>query len=654
MIIAMAGHVDHGKTNLVKAITGTDTDRLPQEKLRGMTIDIGFAHLDVPGHEGISLIDVPGHERFTHNMLAGVAGIDAALLVVAADDGIMPQTMEHLEILDLLGVSHGAVVITKTDRVASARTACVADAVRHALAGSTLRQAPVFPASCATGAGLPALLAWLNDEAARQQNHADPDHFFRMPIDRAFTVAGSGTVVTGTVQSGTVEQGDLLAIALTGRQVRVRGLQRHGLAAGYASRGQRCALNLAEVETAEVARGQWVVSAQAQSATSCFGARVRVLASARQALAHWTPVHLHHGTADVLARIATVGEAPIAPGQSALARIITAQPIHALHGDRFILRDNGAHHTLGGGMVLDPFSPRKRRRRDDATTRVYERPSAAGVLAGLLELGENGVRVPAFARALNLTPGALAAAVRATRAIVLGRQASVAISPGLADALTVRAIAAVRAFHTHHPRAAGIPLRELAAQVAPKLDDAAFAAFVRGAADRRLVALSNDVVSLRTHDSAATEEDERLWRRVRAALAASGARNPPLADLAASLRIGERVLLDFLHRKRRGGEIRCIAPRRFCLRDTLAALANTAAALTRESPGNEFTASEFRDAIGTGRGLAILYLEYFDQIGVTRRAGDRRRVTSDYADHLCPAEHALSGKSAPGRASVGK
>ena len=413
MIVATAGHIDHGKTLLVKTLTGVDTDRLPEEKARGISIDLGFAYLPLPNGELIGFVDVPGHERFVRNMLAGVCGIDYALLVVAADDGAMPQTLEHLNILNLLHIQHGAVVITKIDRVDEARVKQVAEEVAALLSTTQLAGAPVLPVSAISGAGISELRESLKKIAAATSSRASADQHFRYAADRAFSVAGSGTVVTGTVFNGRVVPGDKLVISPAGNEVRVRGIQIQGKAAPQAVAGQRCALNLTGTDLEAVSRGDWVLAPAIHHPTQRIAGRVSVLASETQSLKHWTPVHLHLATADVTARIAIRRGENIAPGQSAIVQLQLDKPIGALHGDRFILRDQSATRTIGGGVVLDPFVAEQRRSREarEADLTALEQATPQATLDALIKLGRP-VDLPRFETLFNL-PTAQATAIYA-------------------------------------------------------------------------------------------------------------------------------------------------------------------------------------------------------------------------------------------------
>lgn len=634
MIVATAGHIDHGKTRLVKALTGVDTDRLPEERARGISIDLGFAHAG-----GLSFIDVPGHERFIRNMLAGVSSIDASLLVVAADDGVMPQTVEHLHILDLLDVRLGAAVITKTDVVDSERVAAVAEQVQRALVGTSLDGIPLFPVSAITGDGLDELQAWLRGLTV-EPPAKDDGHHFRMAVDRSFTIAGSGTVVTGSVHSGAVAVGDRLLVSPPGREVRVRGIQVQGLPAERAHGAQRCALNLAGAGVEDVGRGDWVLHPSVHSPTNRIDTRLRVLPSEAAPLDHWTPVHLHLGTADVLARVGVPGESSIAPGTTSLVQLVLNQPIAASHGDRFVLRDQSARRTIGGGVVLDPSAPRRKRHANlrQAELEVMERRHPGQILEGLLGITEAGVDMRGWARALNLTPERATALEREAHAVVLGKDQPVGISRTAAELLGARILSMLRDFHAAHPQAGGMETFALRAAVGTRLPAAAFQAMVRDLANRQLIVLSNDIARLRSHEVTANAEDEKSWACVRAALERAGVHTPLVAELAAGLDMSVPMLRDFLHRKSRTGEVMRVTPERFCLRETLARLAATAAEVASGTADGFFLAAQFRDVIGTGRGLAIHYLEFFDRLGITQRFGDRRRMGKDFANQLGAAE----------------
>jgi len=366
MIIATAGHVDHGKTALVRALTGVDTDRLPEEKKRGLTIDLGFAYHPLDADHVLGFVDVPGHERFVRNMLAGVGSIDLALVVVAADDGVMPQTREHTAILDLLGVNECIAVVSKVDKVDAARTEEVGEEIEALLSATGMRGAEVHRVSAVSGTGVEALARRLRERALGLAARA-ADGRFRLCVDRAFMLRGAGLVVTGTVHSGVAATGERLVATPGGLEARIRGIHAQDRPAERARAGQRCALNLAgrDIGSGAIARGDWIVDRALHAPTDRIDARLHVLPGEPRAVRHWTPVHAHLAAAHSTARIAVLGAGSIAPGESGPVQIVLDHPLHALAGDRIVIRDQSATRTMGGGGVIDPFSPKRGRARPD-------------------------------------------------------------------------------------------------------------------------------------------------------------------------------------------------------------------------------------------------------------------------------------------------
>ena len=650
MIVATAGHIDHGKTTLVKALTGVDTDRLPEEKARGISIDLGFAYLPLASGATIGFVDVPGHERFIRNMLAGVCGIDYALLVVAADDGIMPQTLEHLQILDLLRIARGAAVITKADRVDVARLAQVTDNVRALIDGTTLKGGPILPVSAIAGTGIPALRALLDQEATRATSRQIEGQRFRLAVDRVFSVPGSGTVATGTVFNGQVRVGDKLLVSPAGREVRVRGLQKRGTSAESAVAGERCALNLTGTDLDGLGRGDWVLAPELHHPTRRIDARVTVLPSEAHALKHWTPAHLHLATSDVTARIAIRRGAALAPGESAIVQLILDQPVTTLRGDRFILRDQSAMRTLGGGIIIDPHAPATRRstpaRR--AELAAFEQADPAAALAQLAATADCAIELTRFETLYNLTPDRAKALYDAAGLVALGREPAVGITRTRRDALAQAVVQTLAAFHQAQPQATGIEIETLRTQTAPTLGAEPFAALLRELADARKLEVNSNLVRQPGHNATANSADEKLWQIVKPALENAGYTAPPVKDLALELKQKEAILRDFLHRKAKSGEVHRVTPERFYARSTLAALAAIAQNTARAHPAG-FTAAQYRDATGTGRSLAIEILEHLDRIGITQRLGDARKMRRDYEPILGPAPEL---RSPPPRAAA--
>ena len=640
MIVATAGHIDHGKTLLVKTLTGTDTDRLPEEKARGISIDLGFAYLPLDGGGLIGFVDVPGHERFIRNMLAGVSGIDFALLIVAADDGVMPQTIEHLQILDLLHISRGAAVITKIDRVDAARVEAVRQQVQNLLAPTRLADATIHAASAVSGTGMAELKAMLLNEAATQNRRSAQGQHLRYAIDRAFSVAGSGTVVTGTVFNGTVRPGDKLVISPAGSEVRVRGIQIHGKAAAQASAGERCALNLTGTDVESVRRGDWVMASPIHRPTRKLDVRLKVLAAGSQPLKHWTPVHLHLATADVTARVSLRRGEALTPGTGGIGQLVLDEPVSALHGDRFILRDQSAMRTIGGGVIIDPAPPAARRSKSrDATLTALESANADTALAALTADGR-AVDLAHFEAIFNLLPDVGAAICARAEMVSLGKVHRIAITQQRIAALHGTITQQVLAFHKLQPQAPGMESESLRTEFAPDLDTDAFGQVLRLLADQHKIEIHSSLVRRPGHDTTANSADAQLWDTVQPALAAAGFNPPPLRDLAPQLKLKDAILKDFLYRQMKAGNLYRVGAERFYLKATMATLAATARATFEKQANGLFTAAQYRDATGIGRTLAIEILETLDTLMITQRVGDARKMRKDFVPILGAADPA--------------
>jgi len=637
MIVATAGHIDHGKTLLVRSITGVDTDRLPEEKARGISIDLGFAYGTPAGGPLVGFVDVPGHERFVRNMVAGVCGIDFALVVVAADDGVMPQTVEHLQILDLLGVRRGLAVMTKVDRVDAERRKQVRAQIEALVAGTTLEGLPLVDASPVTGEGMEAVATQLRDAAEATQARFQPGRHFRFAVDRAFTVEGSGTVVTGTVFSGEAGVGDRLRVSPGGVAARVRRLRVHANEVDRVRGGQRCAINLANVPLADVARGDWLVAEAVHSPAWRLDTCLQLLPGA-SVPGPATRVHLHHGCRDVMARVLPIGGQRLVAGECGLAHLVVDEPLPALNGDRFILRDSAGGRTLGGGVVLDPFaSGRRRLPGREATLEILARACAEDVLPDLLA-SPGGVDLDHFDRMFNLTPTAAQALRDALGVVVIGRAPRVGVTRERHAAWTRATRACLEAFHTEHPAVHGMRAKELRDRIAPALTVPTFEAFLHGDSSSRGMAVRNGVARLVEHDVAANPGDRDLWASVYPLLRGTGndiaSAVPRTRELAQAARVEVRALTELLYRRRAAGTVHRVGADRFCLRTTLAGLASTAAAVAASSEDGHFTVAQYRDAIGTGRLLAIEILECLDSVGATMRVGEGRRLRDEHANLL--------------------
>jgi selenocysteine-specific elongation factor len=630
MIIATAGHVDHGKTLLVKALTGVDADRLPEEKARGMTIDLGFAYLPVESGEPIGFIDVPGHERFIHNMLCGVAGIDFVLFIIAADDGPMPQTAEHLAILDLLDVPNGAIALTKVDRVSLSRVNQMQGEIAALLAGTALEGAPVFPVSAVTGEGIAELKSRLV-RAARDCPPRIARGNFRLAIDRYFSIAGAGLVVTGTAVSGTVAVGDQIRVLQAKLSARVRTIHAQNTPLRSGRAGQRCALNLAGAGLKHdlIGRGDWVVTGGVPEPVSKLDARLRILKSEQTALAHWTPVHVHLAAADVTGRVAVLEESSIAPGSSALVQLVLDRPLGALRGDGFIIRDQSARRTIGGGRVIDIFPPVRGRARPErlAYLAAMENSDDQTALTSLLDAAPSGVSLSKFAANRNLTPEEADRLVASSSLRVVATSIGpLGFSRAHWDRLKATALETLAASHRSAPDTVGLNEnsilgasgRGLPGEVAHQL---AAELLREGAVVKEAAG-----VRLPSHLPKLDSGDAALWQKVAPLLEQNLLRPPAVHEIAAAIGQDPKKIESFLVRATRLGLLVRLSPNRFFRPEALTRLRGIAETIAAGSKDRLVTAAAFRDCTKIGRTVAIEVLEFFDRIKFTRRVGDAHQI----------------------------
>lgn len=635
MIVATAGHVDHGKTLLVKALTGVDTDRLPEEKKRGLTIDLGFAYRDLGNGELTGFIDVPGHERFIRTMLAGVSGIDFVIFVVAADDGPMPQTAEHLAIMDLLDIRHGVVALTKIDRVADERVDEVTHQITSLLAATCLRDAPVVPVSALDGRGIDTL----RDAIAYAAMEIPPrvvSGNFRLAVDRSFLLAGAGRVVTGTVFSGSAAVGEQLLLAPARAEVRVREIHAQNQVAEVARVGQRCALNIVggDLRRTEIHRGDWIVAAPA-----CFGvtrcdARIRVLAGEERALKNRTPVHVHIGAADVTGRIVTLENAEITPGSDGLVQIQLDRPIGMVRGDRVILRDQSALRTIGGGTVLDPMPVTRRRPRPVrlAYLRALELATPDLALATAFD-DIDTLDLQQFEQTWNLSAAESGQLTRNVNMVVVDDgHVRLGITPARWAALEALVIEGARTWHERYPDRAGVNENELRVALAERVRPGVYAALVQRLLEHGQLVRDGGLVRLPEHQAVTSSADQALWERVEKLLASEGTKPPVVHDMAEHLGVPVAELNKFLMNAARQGQVVRISDKRYFLPQVLAELVAIVEALVSADPDGQFSVIAYRDQAAIGRNAAIEILEYFDRVGYTRRLDQVRRIRKPAAE----------------------
>ena len=625
VVVGTAGHIDHGKTSLVKALTGTDTDRLPEEKARGITIDLGFAFLEEPGGLTIEIVDVPGHERFIKNMLAGVGGIDLAMLVIAADEGVMPQTREHLAICSLLRIKSGLIALTKTDLVEADWLELVREDLATLTRGTFLEGAPIVPVSARTGEGLDTLRVALRDLAAKVPSRAS-DQLPRLPIDRVFTIKGFGTVITGTLMAGRLKVDDRAEVFPGGLQAKIRGLQTHGHPVPEASAGQRTAVNLQGVDRAAVERGNVLGLADTLVPSLLMDGTLELLANAPRPLKTRDRVRFHAGTSEIMARVLLLETTELAPGKTAFARFRLEAPLVALPGDRFVIRSYSPMVTIGGGTLLDIAPPRFKRKapalvahlgllRDGAPDAVVEEH--------IRHAGSGGVRVAALSGRVPFGPARLRALLETLQSA--GRAAAVDrdwfVHPESLVRLRGLAMAALEQFHRAFPLRPGMSREELRGR-AGAADERVFGHLLETLSAEGVVRTERDKVRLTAHEVRLSPAQQTTVDRLEQEFL-SAAAAPPSPEEALS-RAGlagdeEHELFQLLVEARKLVRVK---ESLYFHATALEAIQDKLVAMLRER--KEIGPGDIKDLLGISRKYAIPLLEFFDARRVTARVGERR------------------------------
>lgn len=628
LILGTAGHIDHGKTSLVKALTGIDTDRLPEEKARGITIELGFANLLLPGDIQLGIVDVPGHERFVRSMVAGVGGMDIVMLVIAADEGIMPQTREHLDVCRLLGVNQGMIVLTKCDLVDDDWLGLVTEEVRDFVAGSFLDGAPIVPVSARNGAGIERLKAELQKTAgAIEQKRSEGA--FRLPVDRAFTVAGFGTVVTGTLLSGQIRVGDEVELFPSGICSKIRGIQAHGSKSEVGYAGQRLALNLQGVDNNQAERGNVVAPRGLYRTTRAVDVELVSLKSAPRPLKHRSTLRLHSATYEVSAQVILFDRESLEPGQSVFAQLRLAAPVLLLNGDPFVLRSYSPAQTVGGGTILDPFPPRRRRRSDEALAllesmvlgdeaEMVERLVATSLLSGISFqdlVWRSGLSVKRLeaALALPLSSGKVLQMVRDPR-IFLGCDSF----RTLCDTLCHR----IETYLANNPIKDGISKEELKTRIPARSDVRFFGQCLQYLENEKKVVADRDKVRLPGRKGESVDDNADIQQKLEEMLISAGAEPPTVKELCDIFQLPEKPVIEHLSLLVRQGRAVKVKSDLFYAPAPLQQISETIVEHLRAK--GEITPSEFREITGLSRKFMIPVLEYFDSQKITVRAGDKR------------------------------
>ena len=633
-IIGTAGHIDHGKTALIKALTGHDTDRLQEEQERGISIELGFAYLDLPDGERAGIIDVPGHERFIRNMLAGAHGMDLVLFTVAADDGVMPQSEEHLDFLHLLGLKNGIFVITKTDLVDADRLADVHEEIEILTLDTTLEGAPIVAVSSVTGQGIAELRSTIANQLAGYERPSLPG-YFRLPVDRAFVMKGHGVVVTGTATAGSVESGATVRLLPGGEETRVRSVQVHGQAVSQANWGQRVALNLAGLEKSAITRGHVVCHPKLSRTTQRFDAWVEIRPGVKREVVNHERVRVHVGTAEVLGKMILLGgQDSLAPRSTAFAQIVVEEPVVALRGDRFILRNQTAQATLGGGEVVNPFATRHRRLRARPASQggIQERLALLRT-TDLLQACRAYIEVqPEFAVSLEDIYQGVNAQEKEVAPLLIHDadilplpdtdhpEAYAALSKWQRLTTTVERI--LTDFHARTPLARGMELESLRSQLgfSPKI----FRAVTDKLVAENIVVREQSTLRLPSYRVELSEAEQVLSARLERLLADGGFTPPEVKDLEVKLDVPRKQLGDLLGILESQHKLVKVATEFYLSRTSVE---QARAVLVEQLTGHgEISAATFRDVLRISRKTAIPLLEYFDRTGLTLRVGDVRKL----------------------------
>jgi selenocysteine-specific elongation factor len=626
VIVGTAGHIDHGKSALVRALTGIDPDRLKEEQLRGITIDLGFAHLDLDDVQ-VGFVDVPGHERFVKNMLAGVGGIDFVLLVVAADESIMPQTREHFDICRLLGVGAGIIVINKIDLVDQEMVELVRDEVAETTLGSFLEGAEIIPVSSKTGEGIDRLKKAIHDLAMAIRPRPS-NKMLRLPIDRAFSIRGFGTVLTGTLTSGEIQKDQEIELIPGGLTARVRGIQVHGTMTGRASAGQRTAVNLQGVDLAQVERGMVVTVPHTFRSTQILDVHLLLLSSARP-LKNLVKVRFHQGTLEVLARVALIGQDTLAPGESAYAQLRLDAPVFCLHGDAFIIRQFSPTITIGGGMILHP-NPSKHKSTDKSTLLALQGLDHGSLPEKIPVLLATDAKRAMDLDALNSLIGLprpdlvkiCSDLARSGKLVMLPAPAPILVLPHIVESLQKETLALVGDFHKENPLQKGISKEELRKRFYDDLPLEVFRYCLDRLVEKHKISFLEDAISLHGREVQLTAEGQQVREMIEAFFQKSGYQPPPVSDLqnlaAADPEEIRRVFFWMIKEK----ILVKLSDDLIYHRETLETIKKQIRA--RFTPGTKFGVAEFKELFDITRKHAIPLLEYLDREKFTRRLGNDR------------------------------
>lgn len=628
IIVGTAGHVDHGKSTLIRALTGINPDRLKEEQQRGLTIDIGFAYFDLPSGRRAGIVDVPGHEKFVKNMLAGAIGFDAVILVIAADEGIMPQTKEHLNILSLLDVKKGIVALTKTDMVEEEWVELIGEEIREQLEGTFLEEAPIVPIAALEGIGLKELGDYL-DDLTEQTVTRNQDMPFRLPIDRSFPIKGFGTVVTGTLIEGIITVGDFAEIQPLGKETKIRNIQVHGEKNKQAFAGQRVALNLADVTVDECERGEVLAKKGLLEPTMMLDVSFKLLKDAPRPLNHWDRVRVHVGTSEVLARVALIGVKTLLPGEDALLQLRLEDKVATLRDDHYVLRSYSPIITIGGGKVLDPNPTKKRRFSEDVIEKM--KLKAHGSLEDILLVELQESQKPILSEeeiieksSLRQPLGIIKELVDSEKVGKIESNKTYYFSYDVLEELNQGFAEFLIEYHNNWPLRIGVPLAEANSRFADSISSRVFQELISEVEKMDVIVVDNNHLRMRNHEVVFEGENEKLHDKITNMYKEEKYSPSEPAVIAKGLNIPEQKCKELVEAMHRQGELVKIN-QDFYLLDSLY---KKSIELLKKYLENRdsIDLGEFRNLLDTSRKYALPLLEHFDYISLTKRRDDNTRV----------------------------
>lgn len=630
IILGTAGHIDHGKTSLIKALTGIDTDRLKEEKLRGITIELGFAWLDLPSGQRVGIVDVPGHEKFVKNMVAGASGIDLVALIIAADEGVMPQTKEHLDICQLLSVKHGLVVLTKVDTVDEEWLDMVTDDVQAFLKGTFLEGVPTFPVSALTGQGLPELVEGI-DTLCEAVPERPSSGLFRLPVDRVFTMKGFGTVVTGSLVSGGVRVGETVMTYPSGIQSKVRGIQVHGQAVDRATASMRTAINFQGIDRDAIARGDVVGNVDTLKPSYMVDTLLAYLSSNEKPLKNRTKVRFHTGTSEILGHTILLDREELSPGEMVVAQFRLDTPVATVKDDRFVIRSYSPIRTIGGGQILDPIPRKHKRFKEPLVTglkNLAEEPPEEIISYHVKESGISGVPVWELRLRTNLSEKNLDQHLQhllSQKTIVqVDRENPRFIHGSVFEGLHQKAVKILEGYHKDHPLKAGMSRQGLMSKLSLSSSSKLFNLLIQALAKSNTVIQEKEVLRLSGHKVALEADQKDVRHRIERAYLHSGLEPPYFRDLTASLGQNSTRMKDILVLMLEEGTLIKVKEDLYFHKRVIDDLKNGLVSYLKAN--REITTPQFKEMTGVSRKYTIPLIEFFDTTKVTIRVGDIRRL----------------------------